>query len=58
MHDENLMKLKVSQEELEALDKDAVSDMSIDTSHKAGNLQKQLHCTVQGKGNHQSTTIG
>ena len=43
MHgDDNLIKLEASQDELEALDNDAVSDASIDTSHKISHLQIQL----------------
>ena len=40
--DDNLIKLEASQDELEALDNDAVSDASIDTSHETSHLQKQL----------------
>ena len=42
MHDDNLIKLEASQDELEGLDKDAVSIMCIDTSHKGSHLQKHL----------------
>ena len=39
---DNLIKLEASQDELVALDNDAVSDASIDTSHETSHLQKQL----------------
>ena len=40
--DDILIELEASQDELEALDNDAVSDASIDTSHETSHLQKQL----------------
>ena len=43
MHgDDNLIELEASQDELEALDNDAVSDAFIDISHQTSHLQKQL----------------
>ena len=40
--DDNLIELEASQDELEALNNDAVSGASIETSHKTSHLQKQL----------------
>ena len=40
--DDNLIVLEKSQDELEVLDNDVVSDASIDTSHKTSHLRKQL----------------
>ena len=40
--DDSLVELEASQEELEALDNDAVSDKSMETSHEMSQLKKQL----------------
>ena len=42
MHEDNLIELGALQDKLEALDKDAVSDMSVDTSHDASHLWQKL----------------
>ena len=56
MHgDDNLIKLEASQDELVALDNDAVSDTSIDTSHETCHLWKQLQS--KKKRNKKSTKI-
>ena len=40
--DDSLVELEASQDELEALDNDAVSDKSLETSHEMNQLKKQL----------------
>ena len=40
--DDSLVELEASQDELEALDNDAISDKSMKTSHEISQLQKQL----------------